>query len=61
MTSAETLSLSSSVDSPQRHSTLVRITHWINAVSFFGLLVSGIVILIAHLRLYWGEIYKPDG
>jgi thiosulfate reductase cytochrome b subunit len=45
---------SDSLDSP-RHSAVVRITHWITALSFFGLLVSGIAILIAHPRLYWGE------
>jgi thiosulfate reductase cytochrome b subunit len=39
----------------QRHSAIVRITHWITALSFFALLVSGIAILIAHPRLYWGE------
>jgi thiosulfate reductase cytochrome b subunit len=38
-----------------RHSLLVRITHWLTAVSVAGLLVSGIAILIAHPRLYWGE------
>jgi thiosulfate reductase cytochrome b subunit len=37
------------------HSALVRITHWINTLTFFGLLVSGIAILLAHPRLYWGE------
>src|SRR5208283_5796524 len=37
------------------HSATVRITHWINSLSFFGLLVSGIAILLAHPRLYWGE------
>jgi thiosulfate reductase cytochrome b subunit len=41
-------------DSP-RHSALVRITHWITTVTFVGLLVSGIAILLAHPRLYWGE------
>lgn len=39
-----------------RHTALVRITHWVNTVSFFGLLVSGVAILIAHPRLYWGEV-----
>jgi thiosulfate reductase cytochrome b subunit len=29
--------------------------HWIVTVSFVGLLVSGIAILLAHPRLYWGE------
>lgn len=43
-----------SLDFP-RHSAFVRITHWITAASFFALLVSGIAILIAHPRLYWGE------
>lgn len=38
-----------------RHSAVVRVTHWITALSFVGLLVSGIAILIAHPRLYWGE------
>ena len=35
--------------------TMVRITHWINMLSFFGLLVSGFAILLAHPHLYWGE------
>jgi|SRR5579871_3941675 len=38
-----------------RHSRTVRLTHWITAFSFFALLVSGIAILLAHPRLYWGE------
>jgi len=37
------------------HSALVRITHWVTAASFGALLVSGIAILLAHPRLYWGE------
>jgi len=38
-----------------RHSALVRVTHWINTLSFFALVISGIAILLAHPRLYWGE------
>jgi thiosulfate reductase cytochrome b subunit len=38
-----------------RHSIVVRLTHWSTTVSFIGLLVSGIAILLAHPRLYWGE------
>ena len=34
---------------------MVRITHWINAASVAALLVSGVAILLAHPRLYWGE------
>ena len=40
---------------PEPHSALVRITHWINAASFAALVVSGVAILLAHPRLYWGE------
>ena len=40
---------------PSRHSALVRVTHWIIALCFLALLVSGIEILISHPRFYWGE------
>ena len=42
-------------DSVARHSLVVRFTHWITTLSFFALLISGIAILLAHPRLYWGE------
>jgi thiosulfate reductase cytochrome b subunit len=38
-----------------RHSGVVRLTHWINALSFVGLVVSGFAIILAHPRFYWGE------
>jgi thiosulfate reductase cytochrome b subunit len=38
-----------------RHTLLVRATHWINFLSFLALAVSGIAILMAHPRFYWGE------
>ena len=38
-----------------RHTALVRATHWITALSFLALLLSGIEILISHPRFYWGE------
>src|SRR5258708_34946704 len=38
-----------------RHGGLVRVTHWLTALCFFALLVSGIEILISHPRFYWGE------
>jgi thiosulfate reductase cytochrome b subunit len=40
---------------PSRHSALVRITHWITTLCFFGLLVSGGEIVLSHPRFYWGE------
>ncbi|WP_421838375.1 cytochrome b/b6 domain-containing protein [Novosphingobium sp.] len=33
----------------------VRIWHWINALSIFVMLMSGMMIFNAHPRLYWGE------
>jgi thiosulfate reductase cytochrome b subunit len=38
-----------------RHSAVVRVTHWITAIAFLALLVSGIEVLISHPRFYWGE------
>src|SRR6202167_6312379 len=39
-----------------RHPALVRITHWISALCFLALLISGVEILISHPRFYWGEV-----
>ena len=38
-----------------RHHWLVRVTHWITALCFLALLVSGAEIVISHPRFYWGE------
>jgi thiosulfate reductase cytochrome b subunit len=38
-----------------RHSTLVRVTHWITTLCFIALLVTGAEIVISHPRFYWGE------
>ena len=37
------------------HTRWVRISHWIVTVSFLTLAFTGVVILMAHPRLYWGE------
>ncbi|NYT60657.1 cytochrome b/b6 domain-containing protein [Alcaligenaceae bacterium] len=42
-----------------RHSAVVRMTHWINVFCLSVLLLSGLQILNAHPRLYWGE-YGAD-
>jgi thiosulfate reductase cytochrome b subunit len=39
----------------KRHGAVVRITHWINAVSLALLLLSGLQIFNAHPHLYWGQ------
>ena len=38
-----------------RHRLPTRIWHWVNAVAIFILIGSGIGILQAHPRLYWGK------
>lgn len=38
------------------HKRWVKNSHWIVAVSFFALVYTGFVILMAHPRLYWGEV-----
>ncbi len=43
------------VTTTPRHSAVVRVTHWITALCFFALLVSGVEIVISHPRFYWGE------
>jgi thiosulfate reductase cytochrome b subunit len=38
-----------------RHSIIVRLTHWVFTLSFFGLVISGFAIILAHPHFYWGE------
>ena len=38
------------------HTRWVKISHWIVTVSFLTLAFTGIVILMSHPRLYWGEV-----
>ncbi|MGC2400828.1 MAG: cytochrome b/b6 domain-containing protein [Acidobacteriaceae bacterium] len=38
-----------------RHSAVVRVTHWITAIAFLALLITGAEIVISHPRFYWGE------
>jgi len=44
-----------------RHSVVVRITHWLTTLSFIALVLSGLAILLAHPRLYWGETGTRGG
>jgi len=37
------------------HAVWVRVSHWMTAVSVCTLAVTGVVILMAHPRLYWGQ------
>ena len=48
-------------DPAPAHAIVVRITHGITAVAALGLIVSGVAILLAHPRLYWGETGVRSG
>jgi len=39
----------------KRHRLSTRVWHWTNALVLFVMLMSGLTILNAHPRLYWGE------
>ena len=39
-----------------RHAGWVRFLHWLLALSFLTLAVTGFFILMVHPRLYWGEV-----
>ncbi len=43
-----------------RHSLVVRICHWVNAICFLMLLVSGLQIFNAHPSLSWGAATNFD-
>ncbi len=48
-------------DIVRRHRLSTRIWHWINALTVFVMLMSGMMIFNAHPRLYWGEYgANPD-
>jgi thiosulfate reductase cytochrome b subunit len=45
----------------KRHRLSTRIWHWLNVLVLFVMLMSGLTILNAHPRLYWGEYgANPD-
>ena len=40
----------------EAHRLWTRVCHWLLVAGFLGLAFSGFVILMAHPRLYWGEV-----
>ncbi|WP_232630361.1 cytochrome b/b6 domain-containing protein [Methylobacterium sp. Leaf118] len=42
------------------HPLWVRLTHWVSAGAFLALVVSGVAILLALPRLFWGETGAND-
>jgi thiosulfate reductase cytochrome b subunit len=53
--SAASASAAPATSDHKRHSSLVRITHWLTTIAFFALLVTGGEIVLSHPRFYWGE------
>lgn len=43
------------MDEARGHARWVRVSHWLGAASLLVLAVTGVVILMAHPRLYWGD------
>ncbi len=43
-----------------RHAAVTRITHWVNALAIFFLLLTGLNIFNAHPALYWGQFGADD-
>ena len=43
-----------------RHALVTRVTHWINALAVFFLLMTGLNIFNAHPALYWGQYGADD-
>jgi thiosulfate reductase cytochrome b subunit len=43
-------------EASERHSFLVRVTHWLTTFAFLALLVTGVEIVVSHPRFYWGEV-----
>ncbi|MFN0123407.1 MAG: cytochrome b/b6 domain-containing protein [Blastocatellia bacterium] len=41
--------------STAQHTRWVRLSHWIGTIGFMTLVFTGVVILMCHPRLYWGE------
>src|SRR5262252_8963968 len=56
MSHAAALVNEGSISRPRRHASWVRICHWLVAVSYLTLAVSGFLILMVHPRLYIGEV-----
>jgi thiosulfate reductase cytochrome b subunit len=46
-------------DLVRRHSRVTRVWHWVNVLTLYVMLASGLMILNAHPRLYWGH-YGAD-
>jgi thiosulfate reductase cytochrome b subunit len=60
---AVSASLTSSVAGEERlyrHTLPVRLSHWLNAVCLFILIMSGLQIFNAHPALYWGDRSDRD-
>lgn len=43
-----------------RHAAVTRMTHWVNALAIFFLLLTGLNIFNAHPALYWGQYGADD-
>ncbi len=61
MSEISTAPASTAAGSAPQHPLFVRVSHWTSAAAFAILFLSGIAILLAHPRLYWGETGAVGG
>lgn len=62
-TLADPLSVAPAKPRPEyfyRHALVTRLTHWVNALAIFFLLMTGLNIFNAHPALYWGHYGADD-
>jgi thiosulfate reductase cytochrome b subunit len=53
---SESVPPASAPESTLRHPVWVRFSHWVGALSFVALAISGFMVLMVHPRLYWGNV-----
>lgn len=50
------MSMDQPIPGAERHAAWVRVSHWILTASVLTLAFTGVMILMVHPRLYWGEV-----
>ena len=58
--SGSTLKADNAREVVYRHRLATRIWHWLNALTIFVMLMSGMMIFNAHPQLYWGQYGADD-
>ncbi|MCW6513247.1 cytochrome b/b6 domain-containing protein [Lichenifustis flavocetrariae] len=60
LTSGSAMTAGEPREAVYRHRLATRIWHWVNALTIFVMLMSGMMIFNAHPQLYWGQYGADD-